>query len=58
MAIHRSQYKKEEKTFRLCSVELLDLYGIENCKIEFIEKFSCETKEENRIIQTIFELCK
>ena len=47
MARHRSQYKKQEGLgFKVFSFELFDLYGIENCKIELMEKFSCETKEE------------
>ena len=47
MARHRSQYKKREGMIgKVCSFNLFDMYGIENCKIELIEKFSCETKEE------------
>ena len=47
MVRHRSQYKKhEDYKLKVCSFELFDLYGIENCKIELIESFSCETKEE------------
>ena len=33
-------------TGKVCSFVLFDLYGIENCKIELLEKFSCEIQEE------------
>ena len=47
MARHRSQYKKQEgMTGKVCSVALFDLYGVENCKVELVEKLICETKEE------------
>ena len=47
MARHRSQSKKRNGNhFRVCSFDVFDEYGVENCKIELIENFSCNTKEE------------
>ena len=48
MARHRNNYKtySEGKPRYFRSFELFDTYGIENCKIELIEYFSCQTKEE------------
>ena len=50
MTRHRAHYYrylrgKKEKV-RISSTLLFDMFGIENCKIELIENFPCETKEE------------
>jgi hypothetical protein len=48
MAKHRAKYrdyKKTQKSF-YTSFVLFDKYGIENCKIELIEHYPCESKEE------------
>ena len=46
---HRRSYKswKNGNVKRPCSVvKMFDEYGIENCKIELVENFSCESKKE------------
>ena len=51
MAEHRKDYKrfKTGATTVVCaSFKILDEYGIENCKIELIEAYPCENKEELR----------
>ena len=47
MAWHRRDYKqyKQEKAKFVLSYALFDKYGIDNCKIELIEDFPCESKE-------------
>ena len=50
MARHRNKYKvylKGDITLTR-SFDLFDQYGVENCKIELIENFPCENKEELR----------
>ena len=48
MAWHRRDYQqhKRDKTKFVSSYALFDKYGIENCKIELIEDFPCESKEQ------------
>lgn len=42
---HRVSYKN--KTHALCSCKILfDKYGAENCRIELIEQYPCNTREE------------
>jgi hypothetical protein len=51
MAEHRKDYKrfKTGATTVVCSsFKLLDEYGIDNCKIELVEAYPCENKEELR----------
>ena len=51
MAEHRKDNKRFETglaTVVCASFKLLDEYGIENCKIELIEAYPCENKEELR----------
>ena len=51
MAEHRKDYKRFKTgvaTVVCASFKLLDEYGIENCKIELIEAYPCENKEELR----------
>ena len=50
MARHRSQYKYylTNKKHPNRSFYLFDEYGIDNCKIELVEKYHCESKEELR----------
>lgn len=46
---HKRSYKswKDGNVKRPCSVvNVFDQYGIENCKIELVENFSCESKKE------------
>ena len=45
---HRSDYKKHLRgEYNYVSVfEVFNEYGVENCKIELVEKFSCNDKEE------------
>jgi hypothetical protein len=44
MAQHRTGYK--HKTSKCTSCVLFDKYGVDNCKIELIEDFPCERKEQ------------
>ena len=48
MAKHRDKYKqyKQGKYGKTMSFDLFDEYGVENCKIELIEMFSCNSKME------------
>jgi hypothetical protein len=48
MDFHRSGYKswKAGKRGKTRSFDLLDKYGVENCKIYLVESYPCETKEE------------
>ena len=48
MARHRWKYTQYFKNNTECtrSFLLFDEYGIDNCKIELIENFKCETKDE------------
>ena len=48
MASHRRDCKKcKNGEYHYCSVfDLFDEFGIENCKIELVEDFPCESKEE------------
>ena len=49
MAKHRYKYKtysSSEEQIRVSCYDIFDEYGIENCKIELVEYFSCETKDE------------
>jgi len=46
---HKSHYKKwkEGKRNNICSSSVLfDLVGLENCKIEWVNDFPCETKKQ------------
>ena len=47
---HKCDYKrwKSGKDTKTMSFDLFDEFGIENCKIELIEEFSCENKEQLR----------
>ena len=49
MAKHRYKYKfylKDEGQPRVSCYGIFEDFGIENCKIELVEYFSCETKDE------------
>ena len=48
MAQHRIHFKKylEDKYNYTSVFELFKEYGIENCRIELIEKYPCDSKEE------------
>ena len=48
MALHRRDYKqyKAGHAGYVSSYELFDLCGIENCKIELIEDYPCESREQ------------
>jgi predicted RNA-binding Zn-ribbon protein involved in translation (DUF1610 family) len=50
MSGHRRKYRhvRNKTAYSLeCSIfELFDKYGVENCKIELIEDYPCETKEQ------------
>ena len=51
MARHRTKYKKflrDDKEGHTRSYDLFNEYGIENCKIELIEYFKCDTLAELR----------
>ena len=48
---HHSAYrfwKKGGKTNKCKSFDIFDLYGVENCEIELIENFVCESKDQLR----------
>ena len=48
MARHRSKYTQYKKgaNYSYTSFILFDKYGIENCKIELVELYPCDSKEE------------
>jgi len=48
MTKHKSDYKrwKNGKANKVSSYELFEKYGIENCKIELLEIFPCNSKDE------------
>ena len=48
MCKHRSKYKTlaETKPNRYCSFVMFQEFGVENCKIELIENYPCNSKEE------------
>ena len=48
MAKHRNHYKMylNDTYCRLSSFDLFDEFGVDNCKIELVENFSCNSKEE------------
>ena len=50
MARHRASYNQflQGKSNEARSFEIFDDYGVENCKIELIEEFSCNNKDELR----------
>jgi hypothetical protein len=51
MSRHRAKYKetKQTKSAYSCTAFLIfDKYGVENCKIELVEHYPCESKEELR----------
>ena len=51
MARHRAHYKKKlngKRRHDLSSYDLFNEYGVENCKIELIEYFPCDTVQELR----------
>jgi len=46
---HKSTYKKwkDNKSIKICSSNILfDMVGVENCKIEWIKDFPCNSKKE------------
>ena len=43
---HYNQYKNGTKGMEYTSFTLFDKYGIENCKIELVETYKCETKDD------------
>ena len=49
MAQHRADFKKKmnDSSYRNTSIfTIFQKYGVENCKVELIEKYPCERKEE------------
>ena len=51
MARHRANYKSflnGNKRLNACSYDFFNEYGVENCKIELIEYFPCDTLQELR----------
>ena len=50
MTRHRGKYTSylNGKCTKTCSFDLFDEYGVDNCKIERIEHFPCNSKEELR----------
>ena len=47
MENHRSKYKNKDSQKGKCtSFKLFDEYGVDNCNILLIEKFSCSSKDE------------
>jgi hypothetical protein len=48
MARHRARYREYNKTQKsfYSSFILFDKYGIENCKIELVESYPCDSKDE------------
>lgn len=47
MADHRNKYRgKSDKQYKCRVCVLFDEYGIENCKIELVELFPCNSKSE------------
>ena len=48
MAHHRHMYRKQKEGLfhNVNSFSLFDEFGIDNCKIELIEYYKCETKDE------------
>jgi hypothetical protein len=45
---HRKNYKywKEGKSCKLSIYDIFDIYGVENCKIELIEEYACNSRNE------------
>jgi hypothetical protein len=43
-AVHTSKYRSD--TLNCTSVFLFNKYGVENCKIELLEEYPCENKEQ------------
>jgi hypothetical protein len=51
MSRHRAKYtetKRINSTYSCTAFLLFDKYGVENCKIELVENYPCESKEELR----------
>ena len=51
MSRHRAKYKETKQTnstYSCTAVLLFDKYGVDNCKIELVETYPCESKEELR----------
>ena len=49
MTRHRSDYRRHldgRRPHKMSVFDLFDEFGIENCKIELIEYYKCETREE------------
>ena len=48
LSMHKSHYRRYLKTQRnkLSSFEIFERYGLENCKIELIEEYPCESRRE------------
>lgn len=43
---HRKEYKRNKHTKNCATKTLFDKHGVENCKIELIEDYPCERKEQ------------
>jgi hypothetical protein len=51
MSRHRAKYREARQTnsnYSCTAFNLFDTYGVENCKIELVEMYPCESKEELR----------
>ena len=51
MSRHRAKYREARQTnsnYSCTAFSLFDTYGVENCKIELVEMYPCESKEELR----------
>ncbi len=48
MTRHREEFRAYQRgnAGYLTSFALFDVFGVENCKIELVETFACNTKEE------------
>ena len=48
IADHRQKYKShtDGKRGKVCVFDIFDAFGVENCKIELVEDYPCETKEQ------------
>lgn len=46
MTKHRHAYKSQNERKKMNSFQIFDEYGVENCKIEIIEYYPCNTKAE------------
>ena len=51
MASHRAHYKllgEGKRSHRMSVFDIFDACGVEQCKIELVEEFPCESKEQLR----------